>query len=98
MRYLLQAIHVPRMVSPALPTSLLKEVKEAEGDTMIANGKRCKVQFRKPVTVTGIVSYNEDINKFQIVTDRGTSLIDPQDIIMIEEALYPERHESEVIQ
>jgi len=63
------------------------------------DGKKCKVQFRKPVTVNGIVLYIEKVGKFQVTTDRGVSLIDPQDIIMIEELLFGyERHESEVIQ
>ena len=49
------------------------------------DGKDCKVQFRKPVTVNGRVFYLAEINKFQVVTFRGVSLIDPADIIMIEE-------------
>ena len=66
---------------------------------MKTDGKECKVQFRKPVTVSGTVVFLEDICKFQITTKRGVSLIDPRDIILIEELSCGgyERHESGVM-
>jgi len=70
---------------------------EGEEKMKWLDGRECKVQFRKPVTISGSVSYIEAVNKFQVRTDRGTSLLDPKDIIMIEElAQRFERHESEV--
>lgn len=63
----------------------------------MVNGKRCKVQYRKPVTVNGTVTFIEDICKFRVVSEKGTSLIDPKDIIIIEEiSTSLERHQSEV--
>jgi len=66
---------------------------------MKTDGKECKVQYRKPVTITGRVIFLEDIHKFQVTTRRGVSLIDPQDIMIIEELAGSgwERHESEVM-
>lgn len=60
--------------------------------------KKSKVMFRKPVTVIADeVNFIPNINKFEVVTDRGKSLIDPSDIILIENINIPiEVYQSDV--
>jgi len=60
--------------------------------------KKSKVMFRKPVTVIAdSVTFIKEINKFEVTTDRGKSLIDPADIILIENINIPiEVYQSDV--
>lgn len=59
--------------------------------------KKSKVQYRKPVTIIGDVNFIPEINKFEVITDRGKSLIDPADIIIIENINIPvEVYQSDV--